>query len=128
MNATDVKIDKSISMKIKKKQSIMQDLKKSPMLYAMLLPGVVFMLIFSYLPMAGILIAFKDINYSKGLFMSDWIGFKNFGFLFGTPDAFIITRNTLIYNSIFIVLGLIVAVAFAIALNEITKKYLTKLY
>ena len=55
-------------------------------------PGLIYMLINNYIPMFGIFIAFKDINYAKGIFKSDWVGFKNFRFLFRTNDAFIMTK------------------------------------
>nr|WP_114298069.1 ABC transporter permease subunit [Anaerobacterium chartisolvens] len=94
----------------------------------MMIPGLLYLLINNYLPMAGLIIAFKDVNFSKGLFNSDWAGFKNFQFLFGTSDALIITRNTILYNASFIVINTVVAVGVAILLNEITKKFLSRFY
>lgn len=101
--------------------------KYSP-LYLMMLPGVVYLLINSYLPMFGLVIAFKDINFTKGIWKSDWVGLQNFKFLFQTSDAFIITRNTLLYNIAFILIGLVVAVGFAILLNEVKSKIASRLY
>ncbi|RAV04950.1 sugar ABC transporter permease [Paenibacillus sp. YN15] len=101
--------------------------KYSP-LYLMMLPGITYLLINSYLPMFGLAIAFKDINFAKGIWRSDWVGLQNFKFLFQTSDAFIITRNTLLYNIAFISIGLIVAVSFAILLNEIKSKIASRLY
>ncbi|MGG4106037.1 ABC transporter permease subunit [Paenibacillus lautus] len=94
----------------------------------MMLPGLIYMLINNYLPLFGLSIAFKDVNYSKGIWDSDWIGFKNFEYLFKTDDAFIITRNTILYNAAFIVLGLIVSVGVAILLNEIRNKVASRFY
>ncbi|QGR00185.1 sugar ABC transporter permease [Paenibacillus psychroresistens] len=94
----------------------------------MTLPGFVYFLINSYLPMVGIIIAFKNVDFMKGIWASDWVGLKNFEFLFSTEDAFIITRNTLLYNLSFIVLNLVFAVGIAILLNEIRRKILAKLY
>ena len=68
-------------------------------------PGILYLLINNYIPMLGVFLAFKDFNYMKGVFGSDWCGFKNFEFLFKTKDAFIMTRNTLVYNAVFIVIG-----------------------
>ena len=68
-------------------------IKRYTPLYVMMLPGLLYLLINNYLPMAGIVTAFKDIDYRKGIFGSDWIGFKNFEYLFATQDAFIITRT-----------------------------------
>lgn len=101
--------------------------KYSP-LYLMMLPGLAYLLINNYLPMFGLVIAFKDINFAKGIWGSDWVGFQNFQFLFQTSDAYIITRNTILYNAAFIVIGLVVAVAFAILLNEIKSKFASRLY
>lgn len=101
--------------------------KYSP-LYLMMVPGIVYLLINSYLPMFGLVIAFKDINFVKGIWRSDWVGLQNFKFLFQTSDAFIITRNTLLYNIAFILIGLVVAVGFAILLNEVKSKIASRLY
>lgn len=94
----------------------------------MTLPGFIYFLFNSYLPMFGIIIAFKNVDYTKGILRSDWVGFKNFEFLFSTDDAFIITRNTILYNTAFIVLNLILAVAIAIMLNEIRRKLMARFY
>ena len=97
-------------------------------LYVLMFPGLAYLLINNYIPMAGLFIAFKNIDYSKGIFGSDWAGFKNFAFLFKTSDAFVITRNTLLYNIAFIVLGTTMGVIVGIMLSEMTKKVLTKTY
>ena len=88
-------------------------------LYLMALPGLLYLLINNYLPMAGLTIAFRNVNYAKGIWKSDWCGLANFKYLFATKDAWIITRNTLLYNVAFIVLGTACAIAVAILLNEI---------
>lgn len=110
------------------KKGFFRDIKKNGVLLIMLIPGVLFTLAFGYLPMVGVLLAFKDINYSKGIFASDWVGLKNFEFFMKTPDAYVITRNTILYNGAFIILGLILSVFFAIALSEITNKRTSKVY
>lgn len=97
-------------------------------LYIMALPGLLYLLINNYLPMIGLFIAFKNVNYAVGLFRSDWIGFKNFEFLFRSNSAFIITRNTILYNLAFIVILTTVSVLFAILLNEIKNKIVLSLY
>ncbi|ULL19769.1 sugar ABC transporter permease [Paenibacillus sp. H1-7] len=94
----------------------------------MILPGIVYLLINNYLPMFGIVIAFKDINFSKGIMGSDWVGFKNFEYLFKTDDAFIITRNTILYNALFIVLNLVISVTLAILLNELKNRLFSRMY
>ncbi|KQO12736.1 ABC transporter permease [Paenibacillus sp. Leaf72] len=94
----------------------------------LMLPGLAYLLINNYLPLLGMFIAFKNINYSQGIFASDWVGFSNFEYLFKTSDAFIITRNTILYNAVFIILGTVLAIAFAILLNEVRKKVLSRFY
>lgn len=97
-------------------------------LWAMMAPGLVYILINNYIPMFGVFIAFKSIDYSKGIFQSPWVGFQNFEYLFKTDDAFIITRNTLVYNFAFIILDIVFGIAFAIMLNEIVSKLFKKVY
>lgn len=96
--------------------------------FLMMTPGMLYLLVNNYIPLAGIIIAFKTINFSKGIFGSDWCGLDNFRFLFSTADAWIITRNTLGYNAAFILINTFVAVAVAIMLNEIQKKAFSRIY
>lgn len=110
-----------------------KDMNKNTAMLLMVLPATAWFILFSYLPMAGMIIAFKEYRYSRNGFLasiidSKWVGFQNFKFLFSTNDAYIITRNTVLYNVVFIVLGLVIAVAMAIMLAEITNKRLAKLY
>ncbi len=88
-------------------------------LLAIALPGMVYLFINNYIPIMGIFIAFKNFSYAKGIWDSPWCGLDNFKFLFITDDAWIITRNTLLYNLAFIVIGTVISVAFAILLNEL---------
>ena len=93
-----------------------------------MVPGLVYLLINNYIPMAGIKQAFKKVNYTLGIFKSPWCGLSNFKYLFKTKDAAIIFRNTVLYNLAFIVLGTAAAVATAILLGEVKKKKLLKIY
>ena len=93
-----------------------------------MLPGLVYLVINNYVPMMGVFIAFKNIDYVKGIFKSDWIGLENFRFLFRTKDALIMTRNTLLYNLVFIVAGTIFAVFVAILLCELGEKISARLF
>ena len=97
-------------------------------LYLMFLPGAIYLLINNYIPMAGLVIAFKQVNWNKGILKSPWVGFSNFEYLFKTKEAWNITRNTQGYNIIFIILGTVIAIAVAILLNEITSMVLKKTY
>ena len=94
----------------------------------MMTPGLIYLMINNYIPMLGLFIAFKNVNYTKGIFASAWIGLKNFEFLFSTTDAWIITRNTILYNLTFIVVNLFFAVSIAILLNELKNRYAARLY
>ncbi|WP_062110734.1 ABC transporter permease [Bacillus niameyensis] len=99
----------------------------------MVLPGAIWLLLFSYLPMVGTVLAFKKFRidpngFFASLINSEWIGWDNFKYLFSTDSAYIITRNTVLYNGLFIVLGLVTAVATAILLSELANKKLSKFY
>jgi putative aldouronate transport system permease protein len=94
----------------------------------MTLPGLIYFLINNYIPMSGIIIAFKNVNWLRGIWGSKWVGFSNFEYLFRTRDAWIITRNTIGYNLVFIVLGTALAITVAVLLNEIRSKFLKQFY
>lgn len=111
-----------------KRSAFIHEIKKNNALFLMALPGIVLLILFNYLPMLGLIIAFKNVNFTKGFLRSDWYGFKNFEFFIKTPYAFNITRNTIIYNLIFIFLGTMVAVAVAVALNELRNHRLKRIY
>lgn len=110
-----------------------KDINANKALLLMALPATLWFLVFSYLPMAGVVIAFKQYRYSRDGFLasivqSEWVGFDNFKFLFSTNDAYVITRNTVLYNVVFIALGLVLSVAMAIVLSEIVNKKMAKAY
>lgn len=110
-----------------------KDILRNKVLLFMVLPGTLWFLFFSYLPMAGTVIAFKEYRFSRDGFWasiinSKWVGWDNFKFLFSTNDAYLITRNTLLYNIAFIGLGLILSVLMAVVLSEIANKKLAKFY
>lgn len=94
----------------------------------MLLPAVTYVTIFSYVPMTGIVLAFKKYNYVDGIYGSPWIGLKNFNYLIVSNKLWPLTRNTLAYNIVFIFLGMTMAVAFAIMINELTNKVFKKVF
>ena len=101
---------------------------KSFPLLELTIPGMAYLIINNYIPMAGIIIAFKKIDYGKGILASDWIGLVNFEFLFSTPDAWIMTRNTILYNLAFIVIGTVCALTLAICMNEIKERFFAKYF
>lgn len=96
--------------------------------YLMMLPGLLYLFINNYMPMYGLIIAFKQVNFSLGIWDSPWVGLSNFKFLFATDDAWIITRNTLLYNVGFIIINTVVGIFFAILITGVTNKKAKKLY
>ena len=100
----------------------MKHLKRYLSLYVMALPGLIYLFINNFMPLPGLVLAFKKYNAKKGIFGSPFVGLKNFKYLFVTKDAFIITRNTILYNLAFIVINTILAIAVAILLAEMTSK------
>lgn len=97
-------------------------------MFLIALPGMIYLIINNYIPMAGLFVAFKDYKYNLGIFGSKWCGFKNFRFLFVSNDAWIITRNTLFYNVVFIAVGTVVALAVAILLYELGQTLRAKFF
>lgn len=112
----------------KKAIPILSELIRNKTFYAMMLPGLIYIIVMYYLPMVGVVIAFKQYNPIVGLWKSDWIGLTNFKFLFQSDALFEITFNTLIYNGIFIVLGLGLSLMVAILINEIGNRLLAGAY
>ncbi len=102
-------------------------LTKNGPLLLIALPGIIYILINNYLPMFGVFLAFKDYSYVKGIFGSDWNGLNNFKYLF-RQDAFLIVRNTLLYNITFIILGTVFAIIVAILMCELGEKFRVKIF
>lgn len=96
--------------------------------YLMMMPALIYLFINNYLPMLGIVIAFKKINFKVGIWNSPWAGLENFKYLFTTPDAFIITRNTICYNVAFMIVNTLLGVLFAIFICDITSAKAKKVY
>ena len=96
--------------------------------YIMAFPAIFYLIINNYIPMGGIIIAFKDYNVRKGILGSAWAGLNNFRYLFMTTDAWVITRNTILYNLAFIVFDTIFSVFISILLGEIARKNHSKFF
>ena len=97
-------------------------LKRCMPIYLMALPGLIYLFINNYMPLPGLVLAFKNYNARKGIWGSPWAGLSNFKYLFATSDAFIITRNTILYNLAFIVVNTVLSIAVAIILSELKHK------
>ena len=118
------------------------DLKRHGAFMLMFLPGFLFLFIFHYLPMPGIIMAFKNFSlavpppdfwtkspFIYGLFYKNpWVGLDNFKFLFTTPDVTIVFRNTVLYSLAFMVVGLFFEVGLAVVVNELRQRFMAKLY
>jgi putative aldouronate transport system permease protein len=109
-------------------QAFGRDLRANRVYLILLLPVVVYVLVFSYAPMVGVLMAFEKYNFAKGLFGSPWVGFNNFKFLTVSNKLWPLTRNTLLYNLAFIVVGMVMEVGFAIIINEMRCRWFKKLF
>ena len=92
-------------------EKTLRKVKRQLPLYLMALPGLIYLLINNYIPMSGLVVAFKNFNFKDGIYSSPWCGFQNFKYLFSTSTSFVITRNTLLYNLVFIVLNTVVALS-----------------
>lgn len=105
----------------------LKTVKKHWLLLMMLLPATIFTILFSYIPMTGIVLAFENYQYKGGIYGSPWVGLQNFQFLLIVGKLGIVTRNTFLYNLAFIVLGVAFEMGSAILLNEIATKWFKKL-
>ena len=113
-------------MKQIKKKSLWLRFKRNRILWLMLVPAMLYVLLFNYAPMGGIVIAFKRYNYTDGIFKSPWIGWENFRYMIIADKLWPLTRNTLAYNFAFILFGVIFEVGSAIIFSEIGKKWFKK--
>lgn len=119
--------------KKKEKISFFTRVKTNKELLLLSLPGTAWFFLFTYLPLFGILVAFKKFrltgsNFFTSLLSSEFVGFDNFKFLFSSGDAWIILRNTVLYNAAFIILGVVLPVIVALMLNELRNKGMAKIY
>ncbi|MBD0384500.1 ABC transporter permease [Paenibacillus sedimenti] len=110
----------------KKKKTFISEIKQNFYLYLLVFPGVLFFVIFKYLPMVGIIVAFQDFNIMKGLFKSKFVGLKNFEYFFTSKDWLVVTLNTVYLNLLFLFTGLFFSILIALVLSEISSKYFKK--
>lgn len=107
--------------------TLMQDIRRNPWLYLLCLPAIIFFVLFAYIPMAGLYIAFVDYRPLSGIWKSAFVGFDNFKAFFATDTWITVTTNTLFLNALFIFFTTIMSVAIAIMLSEITNKWVKKI-
>ena len=106
---------------------IKNDFWKNRTLFLMILPAIVFFLVFGYLPMAGSVIAFKEYNMKGGILFSPWVGLNNFKFFFISGQAWLVTKNTILYNLAFMASTTLLQMTMAIFLAEMTSKIYRKI-
>jgi putative aldouronate transport system permease protein len=110
----------------RRKNAWVSDLKNSRTLLLMCLPAILFFLVFAYIPMPGVYLAFIRYNYTLGIFKSPFVAFENFRFLVISGDLWRLTYNTIAYNFAFIITGNLLQIMIALLLNEMTGKWFKK--
>ena len=110
-------------MLVKKKNHLfLEDLKRNWVKWLMLAPAAVTVILMCYIPMTGIVLAFKEYNYHDGIFGSPWVGLKNFQYFFQSGKAWTTTRNTILYNMAFLCVNTVLQITCAIMLSEVVGK------
>lgn len=103
-----------------------QELKKNKALFVMIMPATILVLVMMYLPMTGLILAFKNYRYDMGVFGSDWNGLANFEYLFASGTGWVITRNTVLYNLLNLITSQLLAVLIAIFISEMNGRIFKK--
>ncbi|MFV0402019.1 MAG: ABC transporter permease [Oscillospiraceae bacterium] len=104
------------------KHGFLYELKKNKTLFAMAAPMVILAIMLLYLPMSGLILAFKNYRFDLGVFGSPWNGLENFRFLFASGDGWRITRNTILYNLVNLITSQFLAIIAAIVISEMVGK------
>jgi len=107
-------------------KSFTHELKKNYALFLMIIPAAIFVIIFSYLPMSGLVLAFKDYRFNLGVFGSKWNGLENFRYLFESGTGWLITKNTILYNLLNLITSQMLAILVAIFITEINSRVFKK--
>ena len=113
---------------MRKRQSLLRkDLRENWVKWLMILPAAIVVILMCYIPMGGIVLAFKEYNYHDGIFGSPWVWFKNFTYFFQSGKAFSVTRNTILYNLAFLLVNTVLQITCAILLSELTGKWFKRI-
>ena len=113
---------------MRKRQSLLcKDLRENWVKWLMILPAAIVVILMCYIPMGGIVLAFKEYNYHDGIFGSPWVWFKNFTYFFQSGKAFSVTRNTILYNLAFLLVNTVLQITCAILLSELTGKWFKRI-
>ena len=110
-----------------KSNGFLAEFKKNKPLFVMILPAVVLTVVMAYLPMSGLILAFKNYRFDLGVFGSDWNGIENFRYLFESGTGWLITKNTIVYNLVNLITSQLLAIIIAIFISEINKKFFKKI-
>ena len=110
-----------------KSNGFLAEFKKNKPLFVMILPAVVLTVVMAYLPMSGLILAFKNYRFDLGVFGSDWNGIENFRYLFESGAGWLITKNTIVYNLVNLITSQLLAILIAIFISEINKKFFKKI-
>lgn len=110
-----------------KSNGFLAEFKKNKPLFVMILPAVVLTVVMAYLPMSGLVLAFKNYRFDLGVFGSDWNGIENFRYLFESGTGWLITKNTIVYNLVNLITSQLLAILIAIFISEINKKFFKKI-
>ncbi|MFK7697572.1 ABC transporter permease [Paenibacillus sp. HJGM_3] len=117
----------TVAAEPKKRSAFTKELFKNYDLYILLIPGILFFFIFCYIPMFGLIVAFKDYNIFKGVFASDWVGLQHFRDMLQVPDFYKVVRNTLLLNVLGLIVGFPAPIILALLLNEVRAKYFKRI-
>jgi putative aldouronate transport system permease protein len=124
---TSDSIVKALPVKRAKRDSFWKTLKRDRTLLLMLMPATLLIFVFAYIPMVGLVLAFKSFDYRLGIFGSPWTGFENFRFFFSSGQAWLVSRNTVLYNLAFLVSTSVLQILFALILSELGGKTFKKI-
>ncbi len=120
-------MERTLAMRSKKKRGVWKYVRQHPWLYLLMLPGIVYLFIFNYIPMYGVVIAFEKFNFVKGIFGSKWIGLENFRDLFGSDQFFRVFRNSLEFSLLRLLFSFPMPIILALLLNEVRQMKYKKL-
>ncbi|MBB6734687.1 ABC transporter permease [Cohnella zeiphila] len=127
MNVALSNNEANLNRNVRKRKTLRSEIKQNFYLYVLVFPGILYFLIFKYLPMVGVIVAFENFNTTKGLFKSKFVGFKNFEYFFTSKDWMNVTWNTVYLNILFIFSGLFFSILIALVLTEIRSRSFKKI-
>jgi len=116
-------VESKAALKAKKRAELRRRIKKNKLIYLMITPGVLYLFIYKYIPMYGLIISFQNYKPYKGITGSEWVGFEHFNRLFSSPDFWMILKNTLVLFGLQLVVFFPIPIIIALMLNEVRRNY-----